>query len=399
MFLSVVAPLLLTFISCSPKESESIMREDLFILEIGRLEDQIAFYNQEADRGIHTSSLCMRDGIFYISDSQGQKIARYNSYGDILSLIYNDETNPKPLTLKPRKEGEAATRWYFTYPLQEPGKIAVDMRKHIYCEDKLPDERHSFDAESKALLDSVVLHFDAEGQFLEYLGQEGIGGSPFPRIAGIYTSANDDLAVVCRLPTGWNVYWFDSEGVLLYLIKIKNDSVPIPSDRREVAFASLDSIAVAPDARRLYIKVDYYRDTYDASTNTRTGNETDSSVIWVMRVEDGSYEKNIETPLFENTFSEGNRKTVVKVPYSLLGVIGNERVFLSFPDETGYNLLILDARENGGSQHKGLIEVNMDELQFNTFDLSKEGILSAILISDWNVKFVWWRTDKFVAEE
>jgi hypothetical protein len=166
-----------------------------------------------------------------------------------------------------------------------------------------------------------------------------------------------------------------------------------------VVFASLDSIAVAPDARRLYIKVDYYRDTYDASTNTRTGSETDSSVIWAMRVEDGSYEKNIETPLFENTFAEGNRKTVVKIPYSLMGVIGNERVFLSFPDETGYNLLILDTRESGGGQYKGLIAVNMDELQFNTFDLSKEGILSAILVSDWNVKFVWWRTDKFVVEE
>jgi hypothetical protein len=326
-------------------------------------------------------------------------VARFNSYGDILTMIYNDETNPQPLTLKPKQSGENVTRWAFTYPFQKPGIIAIDTRKHIYVEDKLPDERHSFDPESKALLDSVALHFDADGGFLEYLGQEGVGGSPFPRIEGLYASMNDDLAVVCRLSTGWNIYWFDTDGILLYLIKIKNGSVPIPSDRKDAVFASLDSIVAAPDARKLYIKVDYYRDTFDDSTNTRTGSESDSSVIWVMRVEDGIYEKNIETPLYESVYTENNHKVTIKIPYTLLGITEDERVFLYFPEESGYALLILDTRESSGVQHQGNIRVDMDELQFNAFNLSREGILSAMLINDWEVKLAWWRTDKFFGED
>jgi hypothetical protein len=384
---------------CAEKQAEAITRENLFTLQIGRLEDQIAFYNQDGDRGVGSNGLCMSEGIFYISDPEGQKVTRFNSYGDILTMIYNDETNPQPLTLKPKQDGESVTRWAFTYPFQKPGRIAIDTRKHIYVEDNIPDERHSFDPESKALLDSVALHFDADGRFLEYLGQEGVGGSPFPRIEGLYTSMNDDLAVVCRLSTGWNIYWFDTDGVLLYLIKIKNGSVPIPSDRKDVVFASLDSIVAAPDARKLYIKVDYYRDTFDDSTNTRTGSESDSSVIWVMRVEDGIYEKNIETPLYESVYTENNHKVTIKIPYTLLGITADEQVFLYFPEENGYALLILDTRESSGVQHQGNIRVDMDELQFNAFNLSREGILSAMLISDWEVKLAWWRTDKFFGDE
>ncbi|MDR0707739.1 MAG: hypothetical protein LBF60_07685 [Treponema sp.] len=382
---------------CVEKQVEAITRENLFTLQIGRLEDQIAFYNQDGGGG--GGGLCMSEGIFYISDTEGQKVTRFNSYGDILTMIYNDETNPQPLTLKPKLDGESVTRWAFTYPFQKPGRIAIDTQKHIYVEDLIPNERRGFDPESKALLDSVALHFDADGRFLEYLGQEGIGGSPFPRIEGLYASVNDDLAVVCRLPTGWNIYWFDTDGVLLYLIKIKNGSVPIPTDRKDVVFASLDSIAAAPDARKLYIKVDYYRDTFDDSTNTRTGNESDSSVIWVMRVEDGIYEKNIETPLYESAYMENNRKVVIKIPYTLLGIAEDERVFLYFPEESGYALLILDTRESNGVQHQGSVSVDMNELQFNAFHLSREGILSAMLISDWDVKLVWWRTDKFFEDD
>jgi hypothetical protein len=149
----------------------------------------------------------------------------------------------------------------------------------------------------------------------------------------------------------------------------------------------------------VYIKVDYYRNTYDESTGTRTGSEADSSVIWVMNVEDGSYEKTIETPLYESNFTEGSRRVTVKIPYSLLGVAKDERVFLSFPEEDGYTILILDTREAGGQQYRGFINVNMDEIQFNAFDLSGDGILSAMLVGDWDVKFVWWHTDKFVIKD
>ncbi|GHV90855.1 lipoprotein [Spirochaetia bacterium] len=398
-FLPILLALLPVFFSaCSQEQAVSVTREDHFTLNIGRLEDQLALYKLEGDRGI--TNIAMRDGLFYISDGNGQKIVQYTSYGDILFMIYNEETNPMPLTLRTNIEGSGmVTRWAFTYPLREPGRLAVDSRKHIYAEDRLPDDRYSVDPESKALLDSIVLHFDQDGRFVEYLGQEGIGGSPFPRISGIYTSIRDEIAVVCRIPTGWNIYWFDAGGTLLYLVQLKNNAVPVPPDWPKVS-SSLDAIMPAPDSRTLYFKVDYYRDTFDESTNTRTGNEPDRSIIWIMDVENGSYTGRMEVPFLEYTFNENGRKVSERVLYSMLGVIHGGGIFLNFPVETGYSILILNANSAAGAaaedRHQGTIRVDRDELQLNTFDLSADGILSALLVSNYEAKMVWWRTDKLL---
>jgi hypothetical protein len=385
--------------ACSPAEPPPITREDLFTLDIGRMEDQIALYNLEGDNGIRRTDFTMRDGLFYISDGNGEKIARYNSYGDLLFMVYNEETNPQPLTLKTNIEDSAqVTRWAFSYPLRQPGEIAVDSRKHIYVEDALPYDRHSVDVESKALLDSIILHFDAGGRFIEYLGQDGIWGSPFPRIAGLYTSAKDELAVVCRLPTGWNIYWYDAAGTLLYLVQLKNSAVPVPPDWPAVS-SSVDNIMASPDSRRLFLKVDYYRDTFDESTNTRTGNEPDSSILWIMNVEDGTYPGSMEIPFFEYSFDENGHNVNSRTLYTMLGVIKNGGVFFYFPVETGYSILFLNTNSGShGEQRRGFIQVDNDELQFNAFDLSAEGILSALLVNDWQAKLVWWRTDKFLGE-
>ena len=394
----VLCFVLLAFGCSRSAQIPSIEREDLFTLDIGELEDQIALFNLEGDRGIRRTDIAMRNGLFYISDGNGGKILKFNSYGDLLFMIYNAETNPEPLSLKPLTEGNMVTRWAISYPLLEPGEITVDSRKHIYVRDRLPYERHGIDTESKALLDSVILHFDADGKFVEYLGREGIGGSPFPKIEGLYTSLRDELAVVCRIPTGWSIYWYDPLGIFLYVIQLKNEALPIPPDRDNV-IPSLDIISAAPDARKLYIKIDYYRNTYDESTNTRTGIEPDSSVVWIMNAEDGVWEKPIDVPFFENVVVEQNQRITYKMLYSLLGVIKNGRMFFFFPVEGGYSLLVMSSETgSSGDHHQAFIRVDNDELQFNVFDLSSEGILSGLLADDWQVKLVWWRTDKFLGE-
>jgi hypothetical protein len=398
VFFTALACAVLAFSCQRSQRIPSVTREDLFSLDIGRMEDQIALYNLEGDRGVRRADLAMRDGLFYISDGNGGKILRYNSYGDLLFMIYNEETNPPPMSLKPLREDTVLTRWAVSYPLHEPGEITVDSRKHIFVRDRLPYERHSVDPESRALLDNIILHFDADGRFVEYLGRDGIGGNPFPKIEGLFSSQRDELAVVCRLPTGWNIYWFEADGRPLFVVYLKNESIPVPPDR-DMVIPSLDSISVAPDARKLYIKVDYYRDIFDESTNTRTGNEPDSSVIWVMNAETDSWEKTVEVPFFEYTSTEQNRRVTSRMLYSLLGVIRDGKIFLSFPVEEGYSILLLTPDPGSGmEQQPGFIQVRNEELQFNAFDLSADGILSALLVDEWKARLVWWRTDKFLGE-
>jgi hypothetical protein len=389
---ALAAGISLLCISCFGSWINSIEREELFALEIGPMEDQIGLYQIEGAAVPRRTDFAMRDGLFYLADGNSGKIARYNSYGDLLFLIYNEETNPVPASLPSNIEDSAqVTRWAFSYPLREPGKVAVDSRKHIYAEDRLPPEMYGFDGENRALLDGTILHFDQDGRFIEYLGQEGIGGSPFPRIVGLFTSVRDELAVVCRIPSGWNIYWYNSSGLLLYQVRLKNSAVPVLPDWPSLVSA-VDSIAASPDSRRLFLKVDYYRDTFDASTNTRTGSEPDSSVIWILNVEDGSYSGSVTVPFFE--VYENNRPANVRMLYSMLGAIKDGKIFLYVPVENGYSILFLDTESQ--EQRRGIIRIDTEELRFNHFYLSAEGILSAMLVNDWQVKLVWWRTDKFL---
>ena len=384
------------FFSCSPAGIASIQREDLFSLDIGPMEDQVAMYSLAGAGRLHHAGIAMRDGFFYISDNNGGKIVRYNSYGDLLFMIYNDESNPHPISLRTRVDDTAqATRWAFTYPLQSPGKIAVDSRKHIYTEERLPYDRQSFDSEHKALLDSVILHFDADGRFIEYLGQGGQGGNPFPHITGLFNSMNDDVAVVCRLPSCWNVYWYNSQGEQIFLIQIRNNAIPAPSDWTGFS-ASVDTIIAAPDSRKLYIKVDYYRHVYDESTNIRTTTEPFSSLIWILDIEKGVYENSVEVPFYEYSFTENGRNVQARLLYSMLGLVRGGGILLSFPVENGYAVLRMDS--SGFGQRRGFINVDPGELQFNHFHLSPEGILSALLVDDWRVKIVWWRMDRFMRD-
>jgi len=295
-------------------------------------------------------------------------------------------------------EGSLVTRWAVSYPLLEPGLITVDSQKHIYVRDRLPYERHSLDTENKALLDSVILHFDADGKFVEYLGREGIGGSPFPWVEKLYTNLRDDLIVVCRLPTGWNIYWYDTEGTFLFVVQLKNEAVPIPMDRDDV-ISSLDMISVGPDGRTLFVKVDYYRYIFDESTNIRTGIEPDSSVVWIMNAEHGLWEKYLEIPFFEYSVNDQNRQGRAKMPYSLLGVTRNGYIFLMFPVDEGYSILVLSSESGSqAEQRRGFMRVGDDELHFNAFDLSADGIISGLLADEWQAKLVWWRTDKILGE-
>ncbi|GHV86511.1 lipoprotein [Spirochaetia bacterium] len=384
----------LAFSGCSRGRISSVARMDLFNLEIGPLEDQVSLFNQPGDSSSRRTSLAMRDGLFYISDTSGGKIVRYSSYGDLLFVIYNEETSPPPIALGRGIDEEGmVTRWSVTYPLREPGAITVDSRKHIYTADRAGDERRINDAEDGALLDNVVLHFDDTGRFVNFLGQEGIGGKPFPRITGIYASQNDEIAVVCQLSAGWNIYWYNAEGTLLFLVHLRNDSIPQPSGS-PADYSSMDTVTAAPDERKLFFKVDYYRNTVDENNNSMAS--PDSSVIWIMNIENGSYEESINVPFFEYTAVENDKKVTQKLPYAMLGVIRNSRVFLYFPVDGGYSLLVLTAGSK--EQRLGFIQVRNDELEYNTFNLSAEGILSGLLATEWDARLVWWRTDRLLGE-
>jgi hypothetical protein len=72
-------------------------------------------------------------------------------------------------------------------------------------------------------------------------------------------------------------------------------------------------------------------------------------------------------------------------------------VFFYYPIETGFSILLL-ATDGSDEQRRGIINVGSDELMYSAFDVSDEGILSALLATNYEVKLVWWRTDKLARD-
>jgi hypothetical protein len=388
----ITGVLLLALSGCNGQDS-TLKREDLFTLDIGRLEGEIDLYNDFADGQVQKSSIIMTDGLFYITNSMGQKITRYNSYGDLLFMIYNEETNPPLLDLQIIDEmTPAITRWAIAYPLQNPGTIAIDSKKHIFVADRLASERHRYDKESGILYDSLLLHFDASGKFVEYLGRQGKGGSPFPNIEHIYLSLNDDIVVVSRAGNDYIVYWFSSDGNLLYEIPFKSDGIPTPENREEL-LVSLDGIAIAPDEKIIYIKADYYREIFDTATETRSGTIPDGCSLWLFSIDRNRYIDEVEIPFYESSTMINGRRFSEELFYTMLGVLKNREVVFYFPAANGYSILSLKADNSAPQRKHGFINVDPAELEYSDFTLSSNGIISALLSTEWEAKVVWWRTD------
>jgi hypothetical protein len=374
---------------------DALLREDLFLLDIGRLEGEIDLYNDIRTRPAQKTSITMTDGLFYISNASGQKITRYNSYGDLLFMIYNDETNPPLLDIEvmTAPEGPQRTRWAVPYPLQSPGAIAIDRNKNLYVSDMLTPDQHRADAAGNMLYDSLLLQFDANGMFVNYIGRQGVGGAPFPHIEQIFISADDEVAVVSAAGGSRIVYWFSSKGELLREMTFTNDALPVPENREE-ALTLLDGISVAPDERIIYVKADYYREEFDETTQTRTGNVSDGCSLWAYSVEQNEYIGETVVPFYENVTVIQGRRRSEELFYSLLGVLAGREAVFSFPTPEGYAILLLKTDGSQSARRRGFIKVGLEELEYSDFTVSANGIISALLSTEWEARVVWWRTDK-----
>jgi len=98
----------------------------------------------------------------------------------------------------------------------------------------------------------------------------------------------------------------------------------------------------------------------------------------------------IEIPFYEYGRIERGRRASAPLLYSMLGLTQGGRILLYFPVESGYEVLMMYPDKR---QRRGFIKVDPDELLFNDFYLSPEGILCALLADEWKANLVWWRMD------
>ncbi len=391
----------------------SLNENRLFSLDYGNFEDELNLFDL-AGTGTVSTFMEMRDGFFYIANGESKKILELNSYGDLLSLFYNDEVTKdvkfaeKSSSIGSRQDmsrdasrnsgQQNSTKKAVSYPFNTLGPVTVDARKFIYAADTLPSERQEMDSQNKNVLKNVVLRFDNNGQFIDYIGQQGPGGTPFPFIKKIYTTKKDELVVVCTTSDGSSVYWFNTSGFLLYNVLVSNSTVPkLAHDEKTEAPEYLSIGNIVPDSEnyRLYIKVDYYIASLDEALKVQSGVDYEKTMLYPLDVPSGKYEEPLEIPSYEYVITENMAKEVYNLPYNFMGVTENGWFFFIIPDENGF--LVQMVQPDGQRVVKRSLSVDHSKILYYTLSLSGNGIISGLFVKKEAADVVWWRTDSLLS--
>ena len=401
LFCLVFSFLAFVFVSCNKSNQvHSVNQNLLFTLGYGNFEDELNLFDLAKTGSVRTY-MAMRDGFFYIANGEAKKILEFNSYGDLLSLYYNDEVL-KDVAFA-GKNSINSTKKSISYPFNTLGPITLDSRKYIYVVDTLPQERQEKDSENRLLLSFVVLRFDSSGKFIDYLGQQGPGGTPFPYVKNIYTTYDNELVVVCSTNDGLTVYWYNTDGFLLYTVPVAKTSVPkinLETSGANVAdespsFVSVDNIVPDYSKHKLYVKVDYYVASLDPALKVQSGIDYYTTLLCPLNVDTGLYDESLEIPSYEYSVTENITKETYNLPFDFLGVTENGWFFFVVPNESGF--IVQMVQPDGQRIVKRSLSVDHSQNLYYTLSLSGNGIISGLFIKNESAQTVWWRTDSLLA--
>ena len=368
--------------------------ETLFTLNYGNFEDEINVFDLSSVGDINTQ-IAMRDGFFYVANGESKKIMEMNSYGDLLYLYYNEDSNPSP-SFAGGNDAVTTTRKAVAYPFNQISSIAVDNRKNLYVVDKLPSERFEVSEDGKQQLSEVVLWFDSDGNFVDYIGQNGPGGVPFPYVKKIYATENNELVVVCLTSDGPVVYWFSDKGALLFTVPVQNQYVPNPFAGQNSSDYWINVENIIPDftERRLYMKIDYYSSYVDEASRIQSGIDYYQTLLYPFEIATGSFGNPITVPSYHEEIAEGFATENYSIPYDFLGVTENGWYFFMVSTEDGFNIEMIQDDSQRILTRK-LSTSHQDDLYYS-FNLSNEGILSMLLVKNDKASVNWWRTDELI---
>jgi hypothetical protein len=390
---------MLALLGCTPGQVRSLDRTELFSLDIGRGENEIDLFEVGGGPLTEKTRIYMRDGLIYVSNGSANKVMEFTSFGDLLTLWYNPDTNPRPVMLQSTPTPETVTnKRAHSYAFTQVGEVAVTSEKMLVAEDLLSDERSIFDEELGVTLNRIVLRFSPSGELLDYLGQEGIGGTPFPYIEDVHVTIHDEIVVTTRTMDSWLVFWYNESGDPLYNVEVSLDRLPVPQGVDVIP--QLETIIPDQENRRLYLKLDYYEESYDADTGTSYGITKTTSRIYWLELASGRYEGYVDIPRNTASASGSNifDRETVEYLYQFVGTApGNHLFLLSREENEQTQLLIMNT--SGRVVKRRNLHVEDEAVVYKTFTVSPNGILSALVGFEDHVDIMWWRSDRLLGSD
>ncbi len=387
----------LTFFFAACREEKTVLTMDDYEtikINYGNFEDELNFFDM-ADIGEFNCGTCMRDGFFYIANAESKKIMGFNSYADLLTLYFNDQTNPRP-SFYDEDFASVSTRKAVAYPFNKISEIAVDSRKYMYVADVISVDRQEVSEEDGTIYNQMILRFDSSGRYTGYLGQQGFGGTPFPYIKKLYATTNNEFVVLCETASGLQIYWFTEDGSLVKKLNLEecfNYELYQPRTSVNELWQLIKNAVPDPDERKIYMQVDVVSSSSGQGSEGKSQINFLESYLYTIDLESGLTEKGLQLPSYQDqaTNVDGQNYTI---PYELLGITDFGWLFFMVSTDKGFALAMMQA--DGQRILKRTINVDRRDSLYYSFCLGNTGILSMLNAKEDYAELCWWRTDSII---
>jgi hypothetical protein len=380
---------LLSMVASCTGRPEEVARVGMFTLGIGKMEDQLDLIQRAGEPFDNDITLDMRNGIFTVADPRSRKIMQFNSYGDLLMLLYDPRTNPEPVFVSAEQApGMVTNRRAYPFAFHAVGSSATTADGTLFVEDEVDSGDEEFDAAASATLRYVVRRFSSDGTPSSVLGQEGTNGRPFPRIQRLFAAADGGVVVVCRTSIDWRVYAFRPDSSLRYSAFFDPDEL---RESRGVAEVSIDEIIPDPAGETVYLKVDYYEGDEDLDYTF--------SEFLPYAPESRTWRDSIRIPVARTTAPNERllRTEGVEVLYQFVGVAAGGFLYALAPTgDSTYRMLIVTSE--GETVYVGSIGIEDEQTLLRSFVVTTGGILGALTAGPLGADVAIWRFDEIIDE-
>ena len=369
----------LIFFSCR-SENKLLDKEDLFVVPMGVMADELDYFYRSDSLLPGESDVYVKNGRIYLTSSHAGKIMEMNSYGDLLSLIYNPETNPEPSHYQKQDNKEEnlirIKKWNFRsiehIAVNDEGLLVVDQ----------VDENLST-LTDRGLYNRIILRFDSEGEYIDSIGQEGINGTPFAYIQDLQITERGDVVVISQSASDNTVSWFSSAGQLLYKVILDKDHLPVVEEEGW-SIGQAEKISADLSEYKLYIKVGYFplSDSPDQKALSR---------LYTLDLQAEEYTEYFDVPRFEIELGE----QVIEGVNEYLGTVsGGLHFFLGSNYSGRYFLTVMD--EKGAVKTNRVLRIEDQDIIYKKLFLDPSGLLAAVFYEETGARLSWWRADRIV---
>lgn len=360
---------------CFNRNNADIKRYDLFSIPLGTLPNEIDWFYRDNFRIAGTADIHTRDGLIYISAGEAGKVMVFNSYGNLITYIYDPIKNPRPVSPQGSGEKRSVVPWSFINP-----RFIAAVDGGFLVEDGVDAKEREEAPNSTAYNDRVILKFSNDGKYLGHIGREGNNGTPFPYIVSLDVRVNGSFVVTGRVPQAWMSYWFTSTGVLLNTIIIHEDQLP---GREKNGNTAVYSIRPDPVQDIIHIRLDIYPDLQNG--------EMPIPRLYTLDINTLKYLE----PIVLNYINENPKTGFPSIPPDYLGTTKSGHHMMLTPEGVSQYRLALIDREGRVKQNRQ-ITVKESGILYRRFRLQNDGMLAGIFFDNQEASVAWWRSDKLI---